>query len=107
MSTRSLKVAKYISAQNSSLKSTGKYKGSKAPWPPLRIPGPIHAAYTGLRRLLHCRTMHSLIFTILYKVEKVNFSLTILGIMRERERERERESSNHLKIHMVTIWYVD
>ncbi|KAI0233528.1 E3 ubiquitin-protein ligase UBR3 [Lamellibrachia satsuma] len=50
------------------VRQNGLYKGTDSPWPPFRLPGRIHPAYIGLRRLLHCRTMHGLLFTLLHKV---------------------------------------
>ena len=51
-----------------SVKNHGLYKGAASPWPPLRLPGPIHSNYAMLRKILHCRSMHAILFTILYKV---------------------------------------
>ncbi|CAM9941400.1 unnamed protein product [Lampetra planeri] len=48
------------------LKQTGRFEGS--PWPPYRERPPLHPQYRGLMRLLHCKTMHIVIFTLLYKV---------------------------------------
>ncbi|XP_052826304.1 E3 ubiquitin-protein ligase UBR3 [Octopus bimaculoides] len=61
------------------LKQTGKYTGKSPPWPPIKIPGKILPAYDGLRRMLHCRTLHGFIFSVLYKAMKeTHISETIL-----------------------------
>ncbi|GAB1601060.1 E3 ubiquitin-protein ligase UBR3-like [Argonauta hians] len=52
------------------LKQTGKYTGKSPPWPPIKVPGEILPAYEGLRRMLHCRTLHGFIFSVLYKALK-------------------------------------
>ncbi|KAK7479151.1 hypothetical protein BaRGS_00029592 [Batillaria attramentaria] len=49
------------------MRSSGKYKGKNAPWPPYRIPGKISPAYHSIYRLLNCSTMHALLFTVFYK----------------------------------------
>ncbi|XP_064614037.1 LOW QUALITY PROTEIN: E3 ubiquitin-protein ligase ubr3-like [Liolophura sinensis] len=46
------------------------YKGKSSPWPPFRMPGPILSQYAGLRRFLHCKTLHGFIFTVLLKALK-------------------------------------
>jgi len=51
-----------------SIKQQGLYQRSGNPWPPFRIPNLPHSAYLGLNKLLHCRTMHGVLFTLLYKV---------------------------------------
>jgi len=51
-----------------SVKQQGLYRRSGNPWPPFRIPSLPHGAYLGLNKLLHCRTMHAVLFTLLYKV---------------------------------------
>lgn len=51
-----------------SMRSSGKYNKKSSLWPPFRLPGEINSNYVGLRRLLHSRTMHGVIFTLLYKV---------------------------------------
>ncbi|XP_053733122.1 E3 ubiquitin-protein ligase ubr3 isoform X2 [Synchiropus splendidus] len=38
------------------------------PWPPYKERTPLHPCYKGLIRLLHCKTLHIVIFTLLYKI---------------------------------------
>lgn len=52
------------------LKHSGKYSGKSPPWPPLKIPGKILPAYDGLRQILHCRTLHGFLFSVLYRAVK-------------------------------------
>lgn len=49
-----------------SLKQSGIHTGN--PWPPYKERTPLHPCYRGLVRLLHCKTLHIVIFTLLYKV---------------------------------------
>ncbi|KFM58297.1 E3 ubiquitin-protein ligase UBR3, partial [Stegodyphus mimosarum] len=49
------------------LRQANKYSGSHAPWPPFRIPGPVHSEFVDPRRILHSKTMHGIIFTILHR----------------------------------------
>lgn len=58
-----------------SVKQHKLFKGSSNVWPPFRIPGPLHPAFIGLTKLLHCRTMHGLIFILLYKVRSTSISV--------------------------------
>ncbi|KAG7466885.1 hypothetical protein MATL_G00147050 [Megalops atlanticus] len=48
------------------LKQSGIHSGS--PWPPYKERTPLHPCYRGLVRLLHCKTLHIVIFTLLYKI---------------------------------------
>lgn len=50
-----------------SLKQSGKFPGN--PWPPYKKRTPLHPSYKGLMRLLHCKTLHIVLFTLLYKVQ--------------------------------------
>lgn len=50
----------------SSLKQSGIHTGN--PWPPYKERTPLHPCYRGLIKLLHCKTLHIVIFTLLYKV---------------------------------------
>ena len=54
----------------SSLKQSGMHTGN--PWPPYKESTPLHPCYRGLARLLHCKTLHIVIFTLLYKVSRLN-----------------------------------
>lgn len=51
---------------SSSLKQSGIHAGN--PWPPYKERTPLHPCYKGLIKLLHCKTLHIVIFTLLYKV---------------------------------------
>ncbi|KAM4626256.1 E3 ubiquitin-protein ligase UBR3 [Discoglossus pictus] len=48
------------------LKQIGKFPGN--PWPPYKKRTPLHHSYKGLMRLLHCKTLHIVLFTLLYKI---------------------------------------
>uniref|UniRef100_A0A3Q2DGF5 E3 ubiquitin-protein ligase n=1 Tax=Cyprinodon variegatus TaxID=28743 RepID=A0A3Q2DGF5_CYPVA len=48
------------------LKQYGIHTGN--PWPPYKERTPLHPSYKGLIRLLHCKTLHIVIFTLLYKI---------------------------------------
>uniref|UniRef100_UPI003590070B E3 ubiquitin-protein ligase UBR3 isoform X3 n=1 Tax=Myxine glutinosa TaxID=7769 RepID=UPI003590070B len=48
------------------LKQSSRFDGN--PWPPYRERPPLHPQYQGLLRLLHCKTMHIVLFTLLYKI---------------------------------------
>jgi hypothetical protein len=54
----------------SSVRQSGKYDGKIDPWPPFRIPGKPHPELASMSRLLHSKTLHGVIFTTLYKVNK-------------------------------------
>ncbi|XP_075465223.1 E3 ubiquitin-protein ligase UBR3 isoform X3 [Ascaphus truei] len=48
------------------LKQIGRFPGN--PWPPYKKRTPLHHSYKGLTRLLHCKTLHIVLFTLLYKI---------------------------------------
>ncbi|XP_075036776.1 E3 ubiquitin-protein ligase UBR3 isoform X3 [Mixophyes fleayi] len=48
------------------LKQIGQCPGN--PWPPYKKRSPLHPNYKGLMRLLHCKTLHIVLFTLLYKI---------------------------------------
>ncbi|XP_069472278.1 E3 ubiquitin-protein ligase UBR3 isoform X2 [Ambystoma mexicanum] len=48
------------------LKQVGSYPDN--PWPPFKKRKPLHPCYTGLMKLLHCKTLHIVLFTLLYKI---------------------------------------
>ncbi|XP_071368759.1 E3 ubiquitin-protein ligase ubr3, partial [Centroberyx affinis] len=48
------------------LKQSGIHTGN--PWPPYKERTPLHPCYKGLVKLLHCKTLHIVIFTLLYKI---------------------------------------
>lgn len=60
-----------------SIRQSGKYKSKTPPWPPFRPPGKISGAYKDLHRLLHCKTMHAFLFTVLYKVCVVHVTICL------------------------------
>uniref|UniRef100_T1JNI2 E3 ubiquitin-protein ligase n=1 Tax=Strigamia maritima TaxID=126957 RepID=T1JNI2_STRMM len=49
------------------VRQTGKFESGFTPWPPYRIPENLTKPFMNILRLLHCKTMHALIFVILYK----------------------------------------
>ncbi|XP_064647278.1 E3 ubiquitin-protein ligase ubr3-like [Lineus longissimus] len=49
------------------VRQCGKYDGKTDPWPPFRIPAKPHPELASMNRLLHSKTLHGVIFTILYK----------------------------------------
>ena len=69
--THNVKMFDYAISFFPSVTNKKLYEGSSSPWPPFRLPTAMLSVYNGLRKLLHCRTMHGLIFVILYKVELV------------------------------------
>uniref|UniRef100_A0A8C8SJE6 E3 ubiquitin-protein ligase n=1 Tax=Pelusios castaneus TaxID=367368 RepID=A0A8C8SJE6_9SAUR len=48
------------------LKQSGKFSGN--PWPPYKKRTALHPSYKGLMKLLHCKTLHIVLFTLLYKI---------------------------------------
>uniref|UniRef100_A0A7N6BPG8 E3 ubiquitin-protein ligase n=1 Tax=Anabas testudineus TaxID=64144 RepID=A0A7N6BPG8_ANATE len=48
------------------LKQSGIHTGN--PWPPYKERTQLHPCYKGLIKLLHCKTLHIVIFTLLYKI---------------------------------------
>ncbi|KAG8510474.1 E3 ubiquitin-protein ligase UBR3 [Galemys pyrenaicus] len=84
------------------LKQSGKFPGN--PWPPYKKRTPLHPSYKGLMRLLHCKTLHIVLFTLLYKIlmDHQNLSehvlcmvlyLIELGLENSAEEESEEETS--------------
>lgn len=59
-----------------SLKQCGIHTGN--PWPPYKERTPLHPCYKGLIKLLHCKTLHIVIFTLLYKVRLSMAALNFL-----------------------------
>ncbi|XP_076360822.1 ubr3 ubiquitin ligase isoform X3 [Tachypleus tridentatus] len=49
------------------VRQSGKYKSSSPPWLPYRIPKAVSPQFPDPRKLLHSRTMHAIIFTVLYR----------------------------------------
>lgn len=56
----------FFLADDDSLKQSGIHTGN--PWPPYKERTRLHPCYKGLIKLLHCKTLHIVIFTLLYKV---------------------------------------
>ncbi|KAF3824389.1 hypothetical protein GH733_008674 [Mirounga leonina] len=84
------------------LKQSGKFPGN--PWPPYKKRTPLHPSYKGLMRLLHCKTLHIVLFTLLYKIlmDHQNLSehvlcmvlyLIELGLENSAEEESDEEAS--------------
>ncbi|GFT69321.1 e3 ubiquitin-protein ligase ubr3 [Nephila pilipes] len=49
------------------LRQNNKLSSSSPPWPPFRIPSAVFDQFQDPRRILHSKTMHGIIFTILYR----------------------------------------
>ena len=52
-----------------SLRKKRNFKGKSQPWPPFKPPGEVLECYRSIYRILHCKTLHSLLFTVLQKVK--------------------------------------
>lgn len=50
-----------------STRSTGKYNSSSLPWPPFRVPPPVHPSYISPQTILRSKILHSFYFSILVK----------------------------------------
>ncbi|CAG5130488.1 unnamed protein product [Candidula unifasciata] len=57
------------------LRNNKGYSKKTTPWPPFKIDGNIHPAYTGIYRLLNCKTMHAFLFIVLHKAMNRDKSL--------------------------------
>ncbi|EMP38682.1 E3 ubiquitin-protein ligase UBR3 [Chelonia mydas] len=92
------------------LKQSGKFPGN--PWPPYKKRTPLHPSYKGLVKLLHCKTLHIVLFTLLYKIlmDHQNLSehvlcmvlyLIELGLEDSPEQESDEEDSvgEHERCH--------
>uniref|UniRef100_A0A8D0C5S4 E3 ubiquitin-protein ligase n=1 Tax=Salvator merianae TaxID=96440 RepID=A0A8D0C5S4_SALMN len=84
------------------LKQSGKCHGN--PWPPYKKRTLLHPSYKGLMKLLHCKTLHIVLFTLLYKMlmDHQNLSehvlcmvlyLIELGLENSSEQESDEEDS--------------
>ena len=60
-----------------SVRSNCSYKGKNTPWPPFKMPGKIHVAYSKLYGILNCATMHAFLFSILHKVGCVSVCVCV------------------------------
>ncbi|KAM3852010.1 E3 ubiquitin-protein ligase UBR3 isoform 2-T2 [Vipera latastei] len=92
------------------LKQSGKVHGN--PWPPYKKRTHLHPSYKGLMKLLHCKTLHIVLFTLLYKIlmDHQNLSehvlcmvlyLIELGLENSSEQESDEEDSmgGHERCH--------
>ncbi|KAL7991648.1 hypothetical protein Chor_015904 [Crotalus horridus] len=92
------------------LKQSGKVHGN--PWPPYKKRTHLHSSYKGLMKLLHCKTLHIVLFTLLYKIlmDHQNLSehvlcmvlyLIELGLENSSEQESDEEDSmgGHERCH--------
>ncbi|XP_060602002.1 E3 ubiquitin-protein ligase UBR3-like, partial [Ruditapes philippinarum] len=52
------------------LRKKRNFKGKSQPWPPFKPPGEVLECYRSMYRILHCKTLHSLLFTVLQKTLK-------------------------------------
>uniref|UniRef100_A0A8P4GKC7 E3 ubiquitin-protein ligase n=1 Tax=Dicentrarchus labrax TaxID=13489 RepID=A0A8P4GKC7_DICLA len=86
------------------LKQSGIHTGN--PWPPYKERTPLHPCYKGLIKLLHCKTLHIVIFTLLYKIwmDHQNMSehvlcmvlyLIELGLDNQVQDNKEDEVGSH------------
>ncbi|PIK49589.1 putative E3 ubiquitin-protein ligase UBR3 [Apostichopus japonicus] len=67
---RSMERKEFQSAMNNYttyLNKSGKYKDKKLPWPPFQPLKSIHKEYKPLRKILNCRALHGLLYSLLYK----------------------------------------
>ncbi|KAB0358294.1 hypothetical protein FD754_002450 [Muntiacus muntjak] len=96
------------------LKQSGKFPGN--PWPPYKKRTPLHPSYKGLMRLLHCKTLHIVLFTLLYKIlmDHQNLSehvlcmvlyLIELGLENSAEEESDEEASACGPEHCHDSWF--
>uniref|UniRef100_A0A673WJP6 E3 ubiquitin-protein ligase n=1 Tax=Salmo trutta TaxID=8032 RepID=A0A673WJP6_SALTR len=85
------------------------------PWPPYKERTPLHPCYKGLDRLLHCKTLHIVIFTLLYKIwlDHSNMSehvlcmvlyLIELGLDNQVEEDKEDEEPC-IEEHCHDSWF--
>uniref|UniRef100_A0A8C5R974 E3 ubiquitin-protein ligase n=1 Tax=Leptobrachium leishanense TaxID=445787 RepID=A0A8C5R974_9ANUR len=88
------------------LKQTGRFPGT--PWPPYKKRSALHHNYRGLLRLLHCKTLHIVLFTLLYKVlmDHQNMSehvicmvLYLIELGLENSPEEESDGSGQKRCH--------
>ncbi|XP_036400792.1 E3 ubiquitin-protein ligase ubr3 [Megalops cyprinoides] len=95
------------------LKQSGIHSGN--PWPPYKERTPLHPCYRGLVKLLHCKTLHIVIFTLLYKIsmDHQNMSehvlcmvlyLIELGLDNPVQEEKEEEGPR-IEEHCQDSWF--
>uniref|UniRef100_A0A3B4CP93 E3 ubiquitin-protein ligase n=1 Tax=Pygocentrus nattereri TaxID=42514 RepID=A0A3B4CP93_PYGNA len=96
------------------LKQSGIHTGN--PWPPYKERTPLHPCYRGLVRLLHCKTLHIVIFTLLYKIwmDHQNMSehvlcmvlyLVELGLDNHMQEDKEDEVRESFAEHCHDSWF--
>ncbi|KAJ7345658.1 hypothetical protein JRQ81_001608, partial [Phrynocephalus forsythii] len=96
------------------LKQSGKVHGN--PWPPYKRRTPLHPSYKGLTRLLHCKTLHIVLFTLLYKIlmDHQNLSehvlcmvlyLIELGLENSSEQDADEEDSMGSQERCRDSWF--
>uniref|UniRef100_A0A8C3D924 E3 ubiquitin-protein ligase n=1 Tax=Corvus moneduloides TaxID=1196302 RepID=A0A8C3D924_CORMO len=96
------------------LKQSGKFPGN--PWPPYKKRTPLHPSYRGLTKLLHCKTLHIVLFTLLYKIlmDHQNLSehvlcmvlyLIELGLENSPEQESDEEESAGRQERCHDSWF--
>uniref|UniRef100_A0A6I8NTV7 E3 ubiquitin-protein ligase n=1 Tax=Ornithorhynchus anatinus TaxID=9258 RepID=A0A6I8NTV7_ORNAN len=96
------------------LKQSAKFPGN--PWPPYKKRTPLHPSYKGLMRLLHCKTLHIVLFTLLYKIlmDHQNLSehvlcmvlyLIELGLENSPEEDSDEEDSTGGQERCHDSWF--
>lgn len=75
-----------------SVRKKGLYKGKSQPWPPFRQRGRIMDCYKAMFGILHCKTMHAFLFTILHRVSPVYIIIWL------------KNSGLHLYVHKWTAY---
>ncbi|KAJ8351977.1 hypothetical protein SKAU_G00234530 [Synaphobranchus kaupii] len=96
------------------LKQSGIHSGN--PWPPYKERTPLHPCYRDLVKLLHCKTLHIVIFTLLYKIsmDHQNMSehvlcmvlyLIELGLDNPVQEERREDEEPCIEEHCHDSWF--
>ncbi|CAH1789984.1 unnamed protein product, partial [Owenia fusiformis] len=49
------------------LRHSGEWESSTSLWPPFKVPGDVLPTYVTIRQLLHCSTLHAVVFAVLHK----------------------------------------
>ncbi|XP_033965531.1 E3 ubiquitin-protein ligase ubr3 isoform X2 [Pseudochaenichthys georgianus] len=95
------------------LKQSGLHTGN--PWPPYKERTPLHPCYKGLTKLLHCKTLHIVIFTLLYKVwmDHQNMSEHVLCMVMylielgldNQDQDNKQEEEPCIEEHCHDSWF--
>uniref|UniRef100_A0A8C5FPK1 E3 ubiquitin-protein ligase n=1 Tax=Gadus morhua TaxID=8049 RepID=A0A8C5FPK1_GADMO len=95
------------------LKQSGIHTGN--PWPPYKERSPLHPSYKGLVQLLHCKTLHIVIFTLLYKIwmDHQNMSEHVLCMvlylielgLDNQDQEHKEEEEPCIEEHCHDSWF--